>query len=265
MRFIGFICSIILLGTLACTQTEKNKLVSDYDSLSYAIGLDISDYLSQAQEPLDHMFCIEGMSDFKTNAGDKSKDLSGSDSMSYIIGYNVGQQINHIFQEVNFEIVYQAMKESHSDVELKMDKQYAREYITNFSLSMNLKEANEFLENNRKEDDVQQTESGLQYLVITEGTGQIPGKESNVRVHYKGTLIDGTVFDSSYDRGQPAEFPVNGVIQGWVETLQMMKEGAKWKIFVPPHLAYGERGAGGGAIGPNQLLIFEVELIKVLN
>jgi FKBP-type peptidyl-prolyl cis-trans isomerase FklB len=104
--------------------------------------------------------------------------------------------------------------------------------------------------------------SGLQYKEITPGKGKSPKISDNVTTHYKGTLIDGTEFDSSYKRGQPATFPVSGVISGWTEALQLMKEGAKWQLFVPSRLAYGEKGAGQ-MIGPNATLIFEVELISV--
>ena len=102
----------------------------------------------------------------------------------------------------------------------------------------------------------------MQYEVLAEGSGDSPKETDQVTVHYHGTLIDGTVFDSSVDRGQPATFPVNGVIPGWVEALQLMKPGAKYKLFIPSNLAYGERGAGG-SIGPNATLIFEVELISI--
>lgn len=106
------------------------------------------------------------------------------------------------------------------------------------------------------------TETGLQYVVIEEGTGATPGFTDSVTVNYRGTLLDGTEFDSSYKRGQPAVFPVNRVIKGWTEALMLMKEGAKYKLTIPPDLAYGERGAGA-LIGPNETLQFEVELIKV--
>ena len=102
----------------------------------------------------------------------------------------------------------------------------------------------------------------MQYKVVTAGTGKTPGSSDSVTVHYRGTLIDGTEFDSSYKRGQPATFPVNGVIKGWTEALQLMKEGAKWQLFIPSDLAYGERGAGAN-IGPHATLIFDVELVKI--
>ncbi len=119
-----------------------------------------------------------------------------------------------------------------------------------------------YLAENAKKDGVTVLESGLQYEVITAGTGNKPAATDNVTVHYKGTLIDGTVFDSSIERGQPATFPVNGVIPGWVEGLQLMTEGSKWKLHIPFNLAYGEQGAGG-SIPPFATLVFEVELIKI--
>lgn len=118
-----------------------------------------------------------------------------------------------------------------------------------------------FLEQNKQKDGVMTTESGLQYLILSEGKGNNPTLNDNVTVHYHGTLIDGTIFDSSVDRKQPATFPLNGVITGWQEALQMMSVGSKWKIFIPSELAYGESGAG--AIGPNSTLIFEVELLSI--
>jgi len=118
-----------------------------------------------------------------------------------------------------------------------------------------------FLEKNKQKDGVMTTESGLQYLILSEGRGNNPTLNDNVTVHYHGTLIDGTIFDSSVDRKQPATFPLNGVITGWQEALQMMSIGSKWKIFIPSELAYGESGAG--AIGPNSALIFEIELLSI--
>jgi len=125
-------------------------------------------------------------------------------------------------------------------------------------------EGDAFLAENAKRDDITVTDSGLQYEVMNAGDGDKPLASSTVRTHYHGMLIDGTVFDSSVDRGEPTEFPVNGVIAGWTEALQMMGVGSKWRLYVPYQLAYGERGAGG-AIGPYAALIFEVELLAVVS
>ena len=127
----------------------------------------------------------------------------------------------------------------------------------------NLEEGKLFLENNAQVAGVQTTPSGLQYRVIEEGDGARPGPDARVRVHYRGTLIDGTEFDSSYSRNEPTEFPLQGVIPGWTEGLQLMREGSKYEFFIPPELAYGERGTPG-PIGPNATLKFEVELLNIL-
>ena len=120
----------------------------------------------------------------------------------------------------------------------------------------------EFLKENSSKEGVQILESGMQYIVINQGSGEKPKATDTVDVHYEGSLIDGTVFDSSIKRGEPATFPVNGVIQGWQEALQLMEVGTKWQVFIPSELAYGEQGAGG-AIGPNETLIFEMELLAI--
>lgn len=127
----------------------------------------------------------------------------------------------------------------------------------------NLEEGKLFLENNAQVAGVQTTPSGLQYRVVQEGDGARPGPDARVRVHYRGTLIDGTEFDSSYSRNEPTEFPLQGVIPGWTEGLQLMREGSKYEFFIPPELAYGERGTPG-PIGPNATLKFEVELLNIL-
>lgn len=124
-------------------------------------------------------------------------------------------------------------------------------------------EGEAFLAENAKKDGITVTASGLQYEVLSEGDGDKPAASSTVRTHYHGTLINGQVFDSSVDRGEPAEFPVNGVIAGWTEALQLMNVGSKWRLYIPYQLAYGERGAGG-AIGPYSALIFDVELIDIV-
>jgi FKBP-type peptidyl-prolyl cis-trans isomerase len=128
----------------------------------------------------------------------------------------------------------------------------------------NMAKANEFLEKNKKAEGVIALPSGLQYKVVKQGAGAQPKLTSEVKVHYEGKLLNGKVFDSSIARGEPISFPVSGVIKGWTEALQRMKVGDKWILFIPPGLAYGERGAGGD-IGPNEMLIFEVELLDVKN
>jgi FKBP-type peptidyl-prolyl cis-trans isomerase FklB len=128
----------------------------------------------------------------------------------------------------------------------------------------NQAEAEVFFAENGKVDGVKSTESGLQYQVLVEGKGAMPTAEDTVEVHYHGTLLDGTVFDSSYQRGETVSFPVGGVIPGWTEALQMMPVGSKWKLFIPPTLAYGAGGAGQ-MIGPNSALVFDVELINIVS
>ena len=126
-----------------------------------------------------------------------------------------------------------------------------------------LEKGEAFLKENAKKEGVKTTASGLQYKVLKEGEGKSPKATDTVKVHYKGTLIDGTEFDSSYKRGEPIEFPLNGVIPGWTEGVQLMKEGAKYQFTIPSKIGYGERGTPGGPIPPNATLIFEVELIQV--
>ncbi|MGK0441608.1 MAG: FKBP-type peptidyl-prolyl cis-trans isomerase FklB [Pseudohongiellaceae bacterium] len=145
-----------------------------------------------------------------------------------------------------FQVITQRMQEQ--------DAEKAKEFTA---------EGDAYLAENAKRDEVTVTDSGLQYEVMVEGSGDKPSASSTVRTHYHGTLINGTVFDSSVDRGEPAEFPVNGVIAGWTEALQMMPVGSKWKLSVPHSLAYGESGAGG-AIGPYSTLVFEVELLELV-
>lgn len=127
----------------------------------------------------------------------------------------------------------------------------------------NMKEEVVFLKDNQEKDGVKVTDSGLQYEIITQGEGKKPGLTSRVKVHYRGTLLDGKVFDSSYTRGEPATFGVNQVIAGWTEALQLMPEGSTWQLYIPAKLAYGSRGAGN-IIGPNSCLIFKVELIEIV-
>ncbi len=135
--------------------------------------------------------------------------------------------------------------------------------VTPLMADSTLEKGEAFLKENSTKEGVKTTASGLQYKVLKEGTGKIPKATDNVQVHYRGTLLDGTEFDSSIKRGEPAEFPLNRVIPGWTEGVQLMKEGSKYQFTIPSKLAYGERGTPGGPIPPNATLIFEVELISI--
>lgn len=192
------------------------------------------------------------------------------DSVSYSLGVNIAQNIKSQGMDVvNVNALTKAFNDVLGDQTLKLDQSTCSTVINTYfqnlqsSRSEKSKEAGlAFLEENKNKENVFTTESGLQYEIITEGTGPIPKEDDTVTVHYHGTTIDGTVFDSSVDRGEPVSFPVNGVIMGWQEALQLMPVGSKWKIYVPSELAYGERGAGRD-IGPNETLIFEVELLSI--
>ena len=196
---------------------------------------------------------------------------------SYAIGYRIGTNFKQQGAEFDLDVmldgIRDAMKGGDPDLtEQVMDEAmmaYEKELSGKLQARMetekkaNLEEATAFLAENKKKEGVTTLPSGLQYQVLREGTGPKPSATDVVRVHYEGTLIDGTVFDSSYKRGMPATFPVGRVIPGWVEALQLMNAGAKWRLWIPPDLAYGESPRPGGPIGPNDMLIFDVELISI--
>lgn len=193
------------------------------------------------------------------------------DSVSYSLGADVGNSLKSgNCEEINYSAFVKGMDDILKGKETLLKEEIIKETITRYftdlrnkTILKNLKDGELFLEENKKREGVVTTESGLQYEVITEGTGKSPSENSIVLAHYKGTLIDGTVFDSSYDRNQPLEIALNGVIKGWTEGLQLMKEGAKYKFFIPTHLGYGMNVRPGGKIEPNMAIIFEVELIEV--
>ena len=192
------------------------------------------------------------------------------DSVSYSLGVNIGENIKSQFPDIDLKNFELAIKDVLDDKkEPKITAANAQKVIQDFFKKQQSKasesiieEGKKFLEDNKKRNNVITLESGLQYEILKSGEGPKPSLEDQVTTHYHGTLIDGTVFDSSVERGQPATFPVGGVIKGWTEALQLMSVGSKWKLFVPYNLAYGERGAGP-QIGPYTTLIFEVELIKI--
>ncbi|MEM0998333.1 MAG: FKBP-type peptidyl-prolyl cis-trans isomerase [Bacteroidota bacterium] len=228
--------SLVCLVALAfgCETSNKagrtvEKLETHLDSVSYAIGMDLGKNFKQQGIELDMDVFVKGM-----------EDGSGEEGMAMI----TDEQSRSLMMAFQREL--QAKQE-------EQRKAQAGE---------NLAKATEFLAQNKNNPNVTELPSGLQYEVMSIGTGAMPTINDQVTTHYHGTLLNGTVFDSSVDRGQPATFPLNGVIKAWQEILPMMKEGAKWKIYCPPALAYGEFGSPP-KIGPNEALIFEIELIQV--
>jgi FKBP-type peptidyl-prolyl cis-trans isomerase FklB len=201
---------------------------------------------------------------------------SNKEKISYIIGRDMAANFKKQGIEVDPEVFLQGFKEVLSGAESQLSPEEVQAAMMALQQEMqsrqpagqgraaeiNQQEGDAFLAENKNREGVFTLPSGLQYMVLQEGSGASPGPTDRVTTHYHGTLIDGTVFDSSYERGQPATFPVNGVIAGWTEALQRMQEGAKWRLFLPAELAYGSQGAGQD-IGPNSTLIFDVELISV--
>lgn len=192
------------------------------------------------------------------------------DSVSYAMGVSIGANLlQSKVDSLNVPAFSDGLKDALAKGDLKISEEEAQGVINNYFQGLSKKQAEgnvnkgkAFLEANKSKEGVQVTASGLQYKVVKEGDGAKPTLEDVVTTHYHGTLIDGTVFDSSVDRGEPASFPLNGVIPAWQEGLQLMSVGSKYILYVPSDLAYGERGAGG-MIGPNETLIFEVELLGI--
>ena len=209
------------------TETATVDLTNEDVKTAYALGADIGNKFQAQEIEVDLDAMIKGLRD--GYAG--NSEMSEEDIMSTLRAFGTRQR------------------------EAAMERRASQG-------EANKTEGEAFLAENAGREGVQTTESGLQYEVLEEGSGASPGPTDRVTVHYRGTLIDGTEFDSSYNRGEPTSFRVNGVISGWTEALQMMKVGSKYKLFIPGDLAYGERGSGD-KIGPNAVLIFEVELLNV--
>ncbi|HOG04838.1 MAG TPA: FKBP-type peptidyl-prolyl cis-trans isomerase [Paludibacter sp.] len=193
------------------------------------------------------------------------------EKISYALGVSLGNNLkNSGFSQIDTQRltdgIRHVIKGEPLDMSLNEAQKIVNEYLQQLqkqTFENNIREGKEFLTNNAKRPGVKTTASGLQYEILTRGKGAIPKASDTVKVHYHGTLISGKVFDSSVQRGEPATFGVTQVIQGWVEALQLMPAGSKWKLYIPSELAYGERGAGQ-LIGPHTCLIFEVELLDIL-
>ncbi|MBI5376970.1 MAG: FKBP-type peptidyl-prolyl cis-trans isomerase [Candidatus Schekmanbacteria bacterium] len=198
------------------------------------------------------------------------------EKVSYGIGVDVGRNFKKLGINIDMDILLNGLKDGYSGNKIMMDEKDLRETMNTYQSDLlkkqaqsriataekNKKSGEAFLSDNKNKEEVVTLPSGLQYKILKAGDGKKPASSDTVECNYRGTLINGTEFDSSYNRGQSATFKVNGVIPGWTEALQLMPTGSKWLLFVPSQLAYGERGAGRD-IGPNETLIFEVELIAI--
>ena len=238
VKILPVLAFAVLLASCKDQRVAKKSLETELDSVSYALGIDIGEKLRANFKDIDSDLYIQGM-------------LNGLDSTNFLIDSKaVPQVINNYFRKKQMEEREKAQK-------LRLEK--AEKEFADVKA-----EGIKFLEENKTKDGVKVTDSGLQYIVLKEGTGEKPTETSKVNVHYTGTLIDGTVFDSSVEKGKPAEFLVNRVIKGWTEGLQLMSVGSKYKFFVPQELAYGAFPRQGGKIKPFSPLIFEVELIDIV-
>ncbi len=200
------------------------------------------------------------------------------EQVSYMIGMTMGKQLEPIKDEVDTDVIMKAIKASIAGEKLLLDDKQAQQISETFGQKMqakqiakmmaeaktNLDQGKAFLAENAKKPDVQTTASGLQYQVLTEGKGAKPTSTDTVRVHYKGTLLDGKTFDSSYDRNEPVVFALPQVVPGWQEGIALMPVGSKYRFWIPSELGYGEKGTPGGPIGPNATLVFEVELQDIV-
>jgi FKBP-type peptidyl-prolyl cis-trans isomerase len=267
MKHFILIVSASLLALPLFGQEKSPQLKDQKDKVSYSLGLNIVADLSRQKMDINPDQLAAGIKD--ALAG-KLKDLSYSMGME--IGFNLGR---HKI-EVNPDTLAAGIKDALAG-KPKLTEDQIKEAMTQFQKDMQQKAAEEnkkladvnktegakFLEENKKKPGVKTTESGLQYNVIKEGTGPKPKATDTVTVNYRGTLIEGTEFDSSNKHGQPATLPLNGVIKGWTEGLQLMKVGSKYQFFIPSDLAYGEQVQPGGRIPPNATLLFEVELLDI--
>lgn len=226
--------------------------------------------------------CLCGQMAFAQDeeAATESPFASEDEEFSYLIGLNVGTNLARMPFEINLEAFQKGIVDSMKGNDLAISQEQLQQLGQALTAKMQQEQqqkmqqkkeiaaeeaekGKKFLEENAKEEGVITTDSGLQYQVLVEGDGPIPTAGDKVKTHYKGTLLDGTVFDSSYERGEPITFDVTGVIPGWQEALQLMKTGSKWKLFIPAELAYRDQGAGA-TIPPGATLIFEMELLEVL-
>ena len=224
------------------------------------------------------LFSISAIAQEETKEPKKLELKTEKEKVSYAVGYQIANSMKMEGLDLDIQVFARAFEDVLKGGKLAMTEDEIRQTMTEFQQKMmaklreaqkkegeeNLVAAKKFLEENKQKEGVKELPSGLQYIVLNEGTGKSPKATDMVKVNYRGTLISGEEFDSSEKHGGPAELTLNRVIPGWTEAVQLMKEGAKWQLFVPPDLAYGERSVGP-MIPPNSLLIFEIELLEVMD
>jgi len=222
---------------------------------------------------------VDGSGDDTPAVAAKAGLKTEKQQVSYVIGMQIGDSLKGAKDEVDLDTLFKAVKSTVDGKEPLLTQEEAMQVMQAFSMRMqarqmaefeqskekNAEEGKQFLAENGKKPEVKTTESGLQYQALTEGQGAKPKAGDTVRVHYKGTLLDGETFDDSYARGEPVEFALAQVVPGWQEGLQLMPVGSKYKLWIPGELGYGEQGTPGGPIGPNATLVFEVELLDIVN
>jgi len=285
LTFMAAMAVAVASFTSCGNNVPKASLKSDIDSLSYAIGVDIADEFNQ-YDALTQTFNVDSayLSDFIKGVNDAVSATDDKKQNAYMAGIQVGNIIvnryipgsnqqffgNDSTKTISKQTVAAAFLNIVLGKESAIDKEQAKAIQDAFQKKQlmlqygdNKKQGEEFLAENAKNDSVKTTASGLQYKVIKEGTGAVPADSSRVKVDYEGRLIDGTVFDSSIERGEPTEFVANQVIKGWTEALTMMPVGSEWEVYIPQELAYGERTAGP-SIKPFSALIFKIKLIDIV-
>ena len=284
-KIVLFAAIVAAAGLASCTaQAPKANMKSEIDSLSYMMGVTntqgLSDFAAQrlGVDSANYADFVRGIQDGIHKSSKQEK--------AYIAGIQIGQQVSgDMIENINMQLFGNDSAQSLSKDNFLagfiaavkngavVSVEDARTFVETHTEAIKAKAleakygenkaaGEKFLAENKTKEGVITTESGLQYKVIKEGKGEIPTKESSVKVNYKGTLIDGTEFDSSYSRKEPSSFPVTGVIKGWTEALTMMPVGSKWELYIPQELAYGARETGG-QIKPFSTLIFEVELLEI--
>jgi FKBP-type peptidyl-prolyl cis-trans isomerase len=259
-------------------RLTTNKRRDRLDACRLSTSVQISGTSTQAVLPMKRLTVVIIALTFVTavSAEEKSALKDPKDKVSYSIGLDIGSTLKKQNIDVNADALVAGLKDALTGAKPQLTEEQIKETMTTFSNELknkqqaatqeaaqkNTVEGEKFLAENKTKPGVKTTASGLQYKVMKEGSGPSPKETDTVVTNYRGTLINGTEFDSSYKRNEPVTFPVNGVIKGWTEALQLMKKGAKYQLFVPAGLAYGPRGAGQD-IGPNATLIFEVELVDI--